>query len=215
MANAPTQSTLRALGIPDAAYYSAAIRYIEKYCYQIEDRPPERDGKLLEKFEGPAAEYYRAVKIRNSATAQGKDPNRHFIKDNIERPNYAVLDYAQRLQKIETEARHIAGVLIEWKEVRLADDCVQKLRKIQISTNATQHLVEGEIERRQPLPRKGAQENLEIPIRIKYGRRLINAENCPCAKRACITPKLFGKAEYGKCRSEDQRAKSTRNPSMG
>ena len=60
-----------------------------------------------------------------------------------DRGNYAILDYTQRLEIIEDSAWKTNRVLVEWKEVRIADICFQTLLKIQTPTNATQQLPGG------------------------------------------------------------------------
>ena len=69
---------------------------------------------------------------------------RHFLTENRERANYASLDYTPRLEVIGGENEEVNGILIEWAEVRLEDDCAQTLLKIQILTNVMQRLLDGE-----------------------------------------------------------------------
>ena len=55
--------------------------------------------------------------------------------------NYASLDYIHRMQEIQGAGGEIKGMLIEWGEIRTADDCFQTLPEIQTQTNSTQQLL--------------------------------------------------------------------------
>ena len=110
--------------------------------WKVEDSLPISDAKRLGMFEWRNAEHFQAVKLRGSAISQGG--KRHFLTENRERANYASLDYTPRLEVIGGENEEVNGILIEWAEVRLEDDCAQTLLKIQILTNVMQRLLDGE-----------------------------------------------------------------------
>ena len=83
-----------------------------------------------------AAEYFRCVKIRDSANAQGMERQRRCRAENRERSKYAAIDYTHRLTAFRGESGDIDGILDEWEEAGMADDCFQKLLKRQIMTDA-------------------------------------------------------------------------------
>lgn len=60
-----------------------------------------------------AAEYYHAVKIRESPIARCKDLERHIMTNKRESANYAALDYAHRIKTIGNGGGDIYGVAIE------------------------------------------------------------------------------------------------------
>ena len=66
-----------------------------------------------------------------------------FLTDIRERLNYAVLGYIQRIQLLGCESGDVKGILIEWEEVREAEDCFQTMRGIQALTNLAQKLSVG------------------------------------------------------------------------
>ena len=93
--------------------------------------------------DGRAAEYFQAVKIMGSDTAQGKELRRHFLTERRGRTNNAALDYTMRLDATESENGEVNGILVEWKDVRMADDCAHTPIKIQTLTNDMQNLLDG------------------------------------------------------------------------
>ena len=53
------------------------------------------------------------------------------------------MDYIQRTVLLENEKGEIKGTLIEWEEVRVADECSRILLRLQTLTNLTQAAEEG------------------------------------------------------------------------
>ena len=93
----------------------------------------------------------------------------------------------RRLDTVEDQSGETKGVLIEWKEVRVADNCAQTLLKIQTMTDAMRRLVGGKIDFHHTCHNLGRTENLDLLNETRYGRLLVSAEIYRCAKRACIT----------------------------
>ena len=70
----------------------------------------------------------------------------------------------------------VDGILIARKEVRVADNCVQTLLKIQTLANLIQQLTEGKMPRRETCSKEGRKESPESVGEMKLGRLLINTE---------------------------------------
>ena len=62
-----------------------------------------------------------------------------------EKTNYDVMDCVRRMVLIGNEKGDIDGILIEWEEVRISDNCAQTLLKLQNRTNAIEQFAEGEV----------------------------------------------------------------------
>ena len=106
------------------------------YLWEIEDRSPKSDAELWKMMGDQTAEYYHAIEIRDSATSTGEALKWSFRAENRERANYSALDYMQRFDAIEDQNGENAGVLIEWGEVRVSDNCSQTLMQIQTLANS-------------------------------------------------------------------------------
>ena len=126
--------------------------------------------------------YYAAIRIRDAEITVGKETKRNFIIHKRDKTNYAVPDYIQMIQLLENEKGGFSGNLIEWKEVRVADNCVQTILEIHALTNVAHQVTEGNST---PLimPKRRKDENQETIEKMKYVRLLIIAEICPRAKR--------------------------------
>ena len=95
MADETTRDTLCDVDAPSEAYYAAVSQYLKNYMWQIGDHCPTSDAKLWEIFDGRAAEYLQAIKIRDSSTSTGREIKRNFLTESRGRGKYAALDYAQ------------------------------------------------------------------------------------------------------------------------
>ena len=98
-------------------------------------------------------------------------------------------------------------MLIERKEVRIADDCAQTLLKIPALTNATQQ-ISGE-QCHSSCAGEGRDANLDMVGKINYGRRLINTEIYPCVKRWCVALDTIREIRIGKMPNQRERAQKT------
>ena len=66
---------------------------MNNYIWQVEDHFPKSDAELWKMMDGRTVGYYQAVKIRDFATATGKELKTNFLTENRYGGNYAVLDY--------------------------------------------------------------------------------------------------------------------------
>ena len=55
------------------------------------------------------------------------------------------MDYIQRTTLLENEKQEIKAILIEWKVVRIGDECSRTLLRLQALTNLIQAAEEGEL----------------------------------------------------------------------
>ena len=69
--------------------------------------------------------YIKAIKIRGAARSIGNGFKKHFLTGDKEQTNYAVTDYIQRRTLLTNEGNCIKGIQLEWKEVRIGDDCAK------------------------------------------------------------------------------------------
>ena len=160
--------------------------------------PPTSDAELWKMLEVRAVECLQSVMIVGSSKSQGEELNRRPLAENRERAKYAALDYMQRLGDVGNETGDVNGMLIEWKEVRMADDCAQTLLKIKTLANAMRKCAK-KIECRKSRPNRG-RGDMEMINRGKYGRLPLTAEVYPCLKRSFVALEASRRSRIGKCR---------------
>ena len=99
---------------------------------------------------------------------------KNFLLGEEERANFAIADYIQRTTLLENEKQETKGILIEWEEVPVGDECSRTLLRLQTMKNLTQaaeeeKLTQWETHRRERFPTTGADENREFFCQLKMG----------------------------------------------
>ena len=110
--------------------------------------------------------------------------------------NYALIDYIQMGELLGSGKGDTEGILNEWKEVRVADNCVQTLLKIQTLRIRAHQLAEGNSTPRFISNRRTQSEH-RSSRKMKLGRPLISTEIYPCAKRSFVTLDTIRKIRTG------------------
>ena len=119
-----TQSVLSDLGKQEEMYYGIAIQYINRFLWRITDHLPSDDRTIWDLFHGRPTEYLAAIRIRDASVIIGNELKRNPLIGSKEHSNYAVLNYIQRLVLLDNEKGDTKGILIEWQEVRIGDQCL-------------------------------------------------------------------------------------------
>ena len=130
-----------------------------------------------------------------------------------QKTNFAVADYIQKLTLLNSEQDEIKGIQIEWKEVRVADECVRILLRLQTLTNLIQAAGEGKItmgetQCHRSCPKEGSEGIRDFFGRIKTGRLVINTEAHPCMRRACTALEALRKTRLGEMQSKGAERKA-------
>ena len=137
------QLVLSDLGKEEEMYYGIAIQYINRFLWRITDHLPSDDRTIWDLFNGHPSEYLAAIRIRDASFIIGNELKRNSLIGSKERSNYAVLNYIQRLALLDNEKGDTEGILIECKEVRIGDQCLETLLKLQILTSDIHPAAEG------------------------------------------------------------------------
>ena len=94
--------------------------------------------KIWDMFRGRPIEYLAAIRIRDASVTVGNELKRNPPIGSMEKTNYAVANYIQRLVLLDNEKGDTKGIRTEWEEVRIGDHFLQTLLKIQTLTNDIQ-----------------------------------------------------------------------------
>ena len=98
-------------------------------------------------------------------------------------------------------------MLIEWKEVRIGENCSMALLKLQTLTNNIQAAAEEKIPCRKKCPAEGKDDNKDRFDQMEYGRLILNTEIYSCAKRACASLEAVRKSRIGHLQSKGEEHK--------
>ena len=129
---------------------------MNQYLCRILDVTPEDDDKIWGIFRKHPQEYYTATKIRDAAQSIASDFKRNFLLGRKGGANFAIMGYIQRTSLLENEKDGVKGLLVEWKEVRIGDECSRTLLKLQSLTNLIQAAEEGKLTQGKPNVAKNA-----------------------------------------------------------
>ena len=143
---------------------------MDRYLWKLVDYMPGKDKQIWGMFQGHPLEYSAAIRIRDAAISVGNELKRNFLLGEQGNANYAVLDYIQRLQLMGNEKGEIKGILIEWKEVRIGDHCLQAILKIQTFANNIQAADGGKLICHPRFTAGGKASNPELFDQMRYGR---------------------------------------------
>ena len=173
----PTQEALCDMGRQEEVYYVWNDHSIlEPILMAYRRLPARKDSGVWGMFQGHPMEYLSSLRIRHAAISVGKEPPMNFLIRKRGKTNYDVLDYIRRMQLLGNDKGVVDGIPIEWKEVRISDNCAQPLMKIRSIENTAQQVDEGKVVRRSKFPREGRPSNQDTFERMIYGRLLKNTE---------------------------------------
>ena len=68
-----TQDVLSEMKRNGEMYHGAAIQYMGRYLWKLEDRTPEKDSRIWDMFQGRPQEYFTSIRIRDAAVSVGKE----------------------------------------------------------------------------------------------------------------------------------------------
>ena len=94
-------------------YYGTVIQYVGRYLWKLEDYLPRKNIQIWDMFQGHTQEYFTSIRIRDAVIGVWEELKRNFLIEDRKQPNYAALDYVQRMQLIDDEKGDIEGILIE------------------------------------------------------------------------------------------------------
>ena len=80
-----TQDLLYEMKRNEEMYYGAAIQYMGRYLWTLEDYLPEKDSQIWDMFQGHPEEYFTSIRIRDAAISVGKELKRNLIIWNREK----------------------------------------------------------------------------------------------------------------------------------
>ena len=124
-------------------YLGITTHHINHYIWKLIYILPDDDEELWKICMKHPQEYYHGIRIRDAAQSIGIDFRKSFTAEKGQRTNFAITDYIQRSTLLNSEQNEIKGIQIEWEEVRVADECVGILLRLQTLTNLLQAEEEG------------------------------------------------------------------------